>query len=229
MIPTMHPDADLAAAHAPILRFGRAEPFLPSRVGYSVLRSRGDSAVDPRRRSGEGTPLEFDLPGVEAIIEYGIWWDWEIQHLYELEAAWVYVGDERVLRVEASWHGRFHEMQVEGKPPLRDRRPVLYSQPGKHAFAPEPGWFEPREAYIEPCRDTAGSMGLLVTSLFEGRIVKSPQDDARVSAYLRSRAFTPTFIFDREFSVEPAHLCPWPELKEWIPGRIAAILEASEW
>ena len=106
--------------------------------------TRSCAAPATRRLTLDGDPgkarrWQFDLPGLEAIIEYGIWWDWEIQHLYELEAAWVYVGDGSVLRVEASWHGRFHEMLIEGKPPLRGQRPVLYSQPGKHAFAPEAG------------------------------------------------------------------------------------------
>src|SRR5207249_1980618 len=99
-------------------------------------------------------------------------------------------------------------------------------QPGKHAFAPEPSWFEPREEYVEPCRDSPGSMGVLVTALFDGRLAKTAGDDARAAAYLRSRAFTPSFRFDRQFAVGPELLCPWPELEEWIPGRVTAIMEA---
>src|SRR5262245_37989710 len=82
-------DFELAARHAPILFFDHEEPFRPSRVGYSVLREPADSPVDPRRRLDGPTPLRFDLSGLEAVIEYGIWWDWDIQHLYELEAVWV--------------------------------------------------------------------------------------------------------------------------------------------
>src|ERR1041385_4215375 len=144
-------DFELAAYHAPLLFFDHEEPFLPSRVGYSVLREPAAARVDPRRTLDGPAPLRFDLPGLEAVIEYGIWWDWDIQHLYELEAAWVYLGRGDVLRVEASWHGRFHEMLREGNPSLRGSRPILFSQPGKHAFAPEPSWFTPHEKYIEPC------------------------------------------------------------------------------
>jgi hypothetical protein len=219
-------DCELAAHHAPILFFDREEPFLPSRVGYSVLRKPADSPVDPRRRRDGPAPLRFDLSGLEGVIEYGIWWDWDIQHLYELEAAWVYLGKGGVLRVEASWHGRFHEMLRDGKPALRGDQPVLFSQPGKHALAPEPSWFAPREEYIEPCRDTPGTMGVLVTPLFEGRLVKQAGDDARAAAYLQSRAFTPAFHFDREFAVGPEQLCPWTELEAWIPERVTAIMEA---
>ena len=218
-------DAQLAARHAPILLFDRHEPFLPSRVGYSVLQAPADSPVDPRRQLNGPHPLRFDLPGFEAVIEYGIWWDWDIQHLYELEAAWVYLAGGAVARVEASWHGRFHEMIVDGRLPLRGTRPVLYSQPGKHALASEPSRFTPSEEFIEPCRDTPGSMGVLVTSLFEDQLVKSLADDARAATYLRSHAFIPSFVFDQQFEVEPEHLCPWTELEQWIPGRVRRIME----
>jgi hypothetical protein len=219
-------DTLLATKHAPVLLFDRDEPFLPTRVGFSVLRTPCDSLVDPRRQLRGPSPLRFDLPGLEAVIEYGIWWDWDIQHLYELEAAWVYLAAGAVARVEASWHGRFHEMLVGGCPPLRGSHPVLYSQPGKHALAPEPLWFNPPEEFIEPCRDTPGSMGVLVTSLYEEKLVKTSEDDEWAAAYLRSRAFTPRFVFDREFAIGPEHLCPWAELDGWIPGRVRRIMEA---
>jgi hypothetical protein len=36
-------------------------------------------------------------------IEYAIWWDWDIGHLYELEHVWVYLdADRQVIRGEAS-------------------------------------------------------------------------------------------------------------------------------
>lgn len=214
-------DFQLAVAHAPILRFDLAEPFLPSRVGFNVFRAAADSGVDYRRTLDGPSPLRFDAPGVAAVVEYGVWWDWEIQHLYELEAAWVYL-DARggALHVEASWHGQFHEMRVDGQPPLRDGRPVLYSQPGKHAFAPSPDWFTPHEHYTEPCLRRPGVMGLHVTPLFQGLIQKQPGDDERVLRHLQTLAFTPTFHFDQEFPITGEHLCPWPELKAWIPGRV---------
>ena len=216
-------DFQLAAAYAPILRFDRAEPFLPSRVGFNVFRAPADSEVDYRRKVDSPSPLRLDAPGVVAV-EYGIWWDWDIQHLYELEAAWVYLdGQGAVLRVEASWHGQFHAMRVGGQPPLQDGRPVLYAQPGKHAFAPSPEWFTPHEHYTEPCLRRPGVMGLHITPLFQGLIEKQPGDDERVLRHLQTLAFTPTFLFDQEFLITREHLCPWPELKAWIPGRVAEL------
>jgi putative hydrolase of the HAD superfamily len=207
--------------HAPLLLFDRKEPFLPSRVGYAVHHGAADSCADWRRTRDGDSPLATHLSGFTTVIEYGIWWDWDIQHLYELEAAWVYLDrDDQVLRVEASWHGGYHDMAVDGAPRLRDEHPVLYSQPGKHAFAPGPEWFEPNEKFTLPCRDRAGAMGLHITPLFEGRIAKTPEDDARVLRHLQRFAFTPSFVFDRELLIGLEQLCPWEELAAWIPVRV---------
>ena len=69
-------------------------------------------------------------------------------------------------------------------------------------------------------------MGVLVTEMFHGRLTRNAEDGARAATYLQSRAFTPSFHFDLEFAVGPAHLCPWTELEAWIPGRVTAIMEA---
>ena len=76
-----HPltDADraLAATLAPVICFAANEPFLPSKVGITVL-------VEPRQSPSAELATTFG-PGVARVIEYAIWWDWDIQHLYELE------------------------------------------------------------------------------------------------------------------------------------------------
>ncbi|WP_449394865.1 hypothetical protein [Devosia riboflavina] len=71
-------DIELARRLAPVIRFGDNEPFLPSRVGISVLTA-------PGRSPSATLDITFE-PGVAKVVEYAIWWDWDIQHLYELEA-----------------------------------------------------------------------------------------------------------------------------------------------
>lgn len=121
-------DAALAARYAPILRFDEREPFLPVAVGYQVARAESDSPSFPRRfdRLYPGSPFA-------RVIEYAIWWDWDIQHLYELEHVWV-TGDaaDQARLVEGSWHGGYLPL---GPVAQRNGRPVVYSQPGKHALA----------------------------------------------------------------------------------------------
>jgi hypothetical protein len=79
----------LAARYAPILQFDAREPFLPLVVGYTVFRAGAPSPSFPRT-------VELTKNGrldTALAIEYAIWWDWDIGHLYELEHVWVYLDD----------------------------------------------------------------------------------------------------------------------------------------
>src|SRR5262249_22202428 len=101
----------LAARYAPILRFDANEPFLPLAAGYTIFRADGLSP-STTRQIALATP---DRPDATLAIEYAIWWDWDIGHLYELEHVWVYLDDQgRVVGCEASWHGRHHSMAQAG-------------------------------------------------------------------------------------------------------------------
>jgi len=218
-------DRDLAFRHFPVIAFDRMEPFLPSRVGYSIFRSPSDSRADYKRKLSTSSAIAFGLAGLDCVIEYGIWWDWDIEHLYELEAVWIYLGGSgEYIRVEASWHGRYNAMLAEGKIPIRDGRPLLFSQPGKHAFAASPEAFKPEEEYAAPCSSEAGSTGLLVTPLFEGRIAKNPDRDRLAQEYLKAKAFIPSFEFVKEWRMPREGFLPWDTLEEWIPVRIEEIL-----
>ncbi len=217
-------DRDSAFHHFPVILFDRIEPFLPSRVGYIVFDGPSDSRVDWKRKLGKNQAISFDLENLESVIEYGIWWDWDIEHLYELEAVWVYIdGKGDYLRVEASWHGDYNKMEICGRTPMRDGRPLLYSQPGKHALAPSPSWFN-RKDTITSCSKNAGSGGVHVTSLFEGRIGKTTEFDRLASEYLKSKAFIPSFNFSKEWRMPREAFVPWEELEVWIPRRVREVL-----
>ena len=211
----------LARRYAPLIRFDAAEPFLPQAVGYSVFRQDSPSPSFPRSLEASD--------GIDAVIEYAIWWDWDIQHLYELEHVWVYVGaDGRVARVDASWHGDWHEMLDEsGQPPLLNERPLLYSEPGKHAFAPSPKrLIERRERTIAGCGVNAGRMGVHVTPLFRGIIgERKPLHNRLVHTWLERRSFAPSYDFAREFDLRLVCFAPWSQLFAWIPQRVKRLTE----
>ena len=209
-------DHALALRHAPLIQFDLKEPFLPSVVGYTVFRDSAKSSSFPR---------DIQLcDSAVAVIEYAIWWDWDIQHLYELEHLWVHVaagGD--VLYVEASWHGGFNQMRDEdSRLPLRDGRPVVYSEPGKHAFAPSPEWLRQRRAKtLASCGIHAGKMGVHVTPLFDGIInQRKPLQNCLVHTWLERRQFEPTFDFSQQYDLRQAEFVPWRNLLEWIPARV---------
>ena len=210
-------DKALAARYAPIINFDAEEPFLPSAVGYTIFREDAPSPSFPR-------DIKLGKHQAAFAIEYAIWWDWDIQHLYELEHAWVYVNQAgNVVHAEASWHGGYHAMEVEGQPPLTEQRLTLYSESGKHAFAPSQTWLEKRaEVTGSACTRLAGKAGVLVTDLFKGLIrAKSPQADRLVHTYLERHSFVPTFNYTQIFAIPADILIPWLALFAWIPERVS--------
>ncbi len=219
--PQISANLELARRYAPIIRFDEREPFLPSAVGYTVFRKTAPSPSFPRDVSvGEG---------IAFAIEYAIWWDWDIQHLYELEHIWVYVdGDGTLAKAEASWHGRFHRMMDEfGRLPQQDGRLVLCSEPGKHAFAPSSLWLLQRKAKtLASCGARAGRMGVHVTPLFVDVIRDDrPLNNRLVHTWLERHRFEPSFVFSREFDLRSIAFVPWQSLNQWIPPRVADLLE----
>ena len=215
-------DQALARAFAPQIRFDAREPFLPSVAGYTVFRENAPSPSFPR-----DIRLDDDIA---FAVEYAIWWDWDIQHLYELEHIWVYVDrDGELAAAEASWHGRFHPMlDAEARPPMQDERLLLFSEPGKHAFAPTPQWLlERRERTVSSCGGRAGEMGVHITPLFEGIIdERKPLQNRLVHTWLERFQFEPSYEFSCVFDLRRAVLVPWPNLFGWIPGRLKACLAA---
>ena len=209
-------DYELAVRHAPQIRFDQWEPFLPSVAGYTVFRGNGKSPSFPR---------ELILPeGATCAIEYAVWWDWDIQHLYELEHIWVYLdADEQVMRADASWHGGQNLMvDDDGKVPLQEGRVILYSEPGKHAFAPVESWLRKREETTRRgCSIHSGKGGVLVTDLFKGIIRdRNPLNNQLTWTYLERQQFVPSYDFSNLFRLDQAVLVPWSNLFEWIPRRV---------
>ena len=209
-------DHELALCHAPIIRFDADEPFFPSVVGYSVFHENAPSQSFPRQvRLGQG---------IEYAIEYAIWWDWDIQHLYELEHIWVYIGeDDELLAADASWHGDYHVMLDADNPlPLDNDRLALVSEPGKHAFASSPeDLLQRRAKTIRSCGIHAGRMGVHVTPLFAGIIKgRKPLANRLVHGYLESQRFLPSFEFSVRFDLRDCIFLPWRHLHAWIPRRV---------
>jgi hypothetical protein len=215
---------DFAVRYAPILLADEREPFQPVVVGYTVFEREGVSPSFLPARN-----VELTTPGYAAAraIEYAIWWDWDIDHLYELEHVWSFVGsDGAVVAVEASWHGMYGQVDVDGKPVLEGTHPVLLAQPGKHAMAASAEPFEEvREWGEREAGPEAGKDGLLNHELFGQAFAKTPENDARVVAFLKKRAFTPSWKFSKRFEITREMLVPWSALREWIPQRIAWWIE----
>jgi glycerophosphoryl diester phosphodiesterase len=216
----------LAARYAPVLRSDAREPFLPLAAGYTIFRRSGPSPSFSRGRQVELTPT--DQPPASLAIEYAIWWDWDIGHLYELEHVWVFVDAEgRVVRGEASWHGGYHDMYYDGKLALEDDHLVVYSEPGKHAFAPTPAWFKERRERFKRSETSAlaGASGLLLAPYIADVVQATPLKNRLVHTYLSQHAFEPSWDFSQVFHFAPEMLVPWPALRAWMGARVNGCLD----
>jgi glycerophosphoryl diester phosphodiesterase len=210
----------LAARYAPILRFDANEPFLPLAAGYTIFYADGRSP-SMQRQIALAAP---DRPPAALAIEYAIWWDWDIGHLYELEHVWVYLDLQgRVVGCEASWHGRYNNMAQPGGIAIDGEHVIVYSEPGKHAFAADAAGFAERRRpqRRNDARELAGLGGVLAQAMYGGRIARTPLSDTLVRTYLARQAFDPTWEFSRAFAFEARQLVPWPALFDWIPRRVA--------
>lgn len=213
-------DFALADRHKPVLCYDANEPAPALVLGYSVYR------VAERSLSSK---FQISPPAGGAVVEYAIWHDWDIQHLYDLEHVWVHVdasGD--VVRVEGTMHGlRVCSDTGNGLPEMRGTRPVLYSEPGKHAIWAQarPMPFIAGEMICTCCGSEAGAEGIHLGNSFaeSGAFGASPSDIRLARLALRRAAFKPSFEFSPDTDAE---LVPYTSLAAWIPVRMKALIAA---
>lgn len=215
-------DKGLALKYAPILHFDLAETIPLRKAGYTVFREESRSDSFPKRT------VKPDFCGL--VIEYALFWDYDIQHMYDLEHIWVWVAPNgRVTKAEASFHGKYltlwePEMSFARSP--EGPHVHAYCQPGKHAFLPDGELFRLIPGWRESCNMTSGGE-VLVGGPFAGTYQPSDEDGLRCAAFIREHlAFTPTLIFDKGTRLPADMLCSWDELKAWIPARIKALCAA---
>lgn len=87
----------IAKKYAPKIVMDNNEPFLPVLVGYTIT---------DKPKLSPSFKRELIPPAGGIIIEYAIYWDWDIGHHYDLEHLWVHVSREgKVECFEGSAHG----------------------------------------------------------------------------------------------------------------------------
>ncbi|MDQ0061234.1 hypothetical protein [Paenibacillus harenae] len=213
-------DMKRLTAYAPRIYFDKEEPFYPVRVGVSVLH-RGERSASFRRQ------MDWQNEAIDYAIEFAIYWDYDIQHLYELEHVWVHVGkDGSVLDAEASFHGKYLKALLPDRSNLEGRTVSLYSQPGKHAFSPLPILFQLLPNALSATDRDAGLDGLTLPNWYKARGRYDEETNALVRAYQQAHhRFTPSFQFvPYELAGREPLFVPWAELYEEIPERIEAEL-----
>lgn len=203
----------------PVFWIDEKEPFAPAALGYTVFTQDSRSDSFPKRY------VRADWTRTKFVIEYALWFDYDIGHLYDLEHIWIYCDQEgRIQKAEGSFHGKYLNLVNldTGEPPLDETgRLTVYLQPGKHAVVPDlrvirliPGW-------KECCSQGAGQDGFLIPEMFREFFPKSEEElQEKVRRHIRRTwAFEPSFQFVR-LSTDTALLMPWQALKKSIPERV---------
>ncbi len=198
----------------------RLDPFPIRYLGCTVFTEKQPSLSFPKWAPDPAAC------GARAIIEYAIYYDYDIQHMYDLEHIWVAIGDGgEVVDCWCSFHGM--RLRAAGLPCFRleGSHPVLYAQPGKHAFLPDPGLLPLHPQFYDACGALAGG-GLLIPDMFRDVLTTTPQLDARIRSHIRSHyAFTPSLDYVPE-PLAPEQLISWQQLRQRIPVLVRQALQA---
>lgn len=212
-------ERELAIKYAPHLYFDKNEPFTIDQIGYTVI-------VQSQRSPSFNRDIPVDKSKVDFVIEYALYYDFDIQHMYDLEHFWVYVDyNGRVCDGEASAHGSYMNcFRYAGRVEDETHIPV-YVQPGKHALMPDGQMFKLFGDYDVVCGKRAGIAGLLVNDLFRGRLIEDMYIDYEICKYIREH-----FSFQASLEFHPVSygediLVTWDELYEIIPKRINKLLK----
>lgn len=200
--------------YLPVLYFDKKEPFFPIAVGYTLFRERGISrstgrTIDPARRNAA------------LCMEYAYYYDYDIQHLYDLEHIWIYTdGQGAVCGCECSFHGMYLNAMLPGMDLTKGTDRVhMYVQPGKHAFLPDPRLFPLFLDYDLCCGSLAGKDGILTPSVIPGMPAHSGREDEKMVSYIQKKyAFVPSEEYEEYTGEFP--LMTWEEAASIIPERL---------
>ncbi|GAB6930361.1 hypothetical protein JCM10914A_43440 [Paenibacillus sp. JCM 10914] len=203
---------------APILYIDRLEPFLPVRVGLTIMAEPGPSPSFDR-------VIDFEPEQVALVIEYAIYWDYDIQHIYDLEHVWIYLNHRgEIANCEASFHGQYHDGLLRDRSNLtEDGRVKLFVQPGKHAMSPLEENLRLLPNAVSCCQEEAGKDGVLENEMFRGQFKFGEQVDQLAEAHLRTFCFRPSFDYV-PYTWADDTFVPWEELRSEIPARLKALL-----
>ena len=165
----------------------------------------------------------------DVTIEYALWADVEIGHVYELEHVWVHLakiaGDWRLSSVSGSAHGDVIDVSAAGV--NAEGRPLVFSEPGKHGMSGSHEKYEcTRELLNVLCGAAAGTMGVHIPADAAPDVaVPSAGDHRRAWNLLREHRFTPNWDSGLEVPVSGlTRWRSWQELRDARPGRVRNVL-----
>jgi hypothetical protein len=209
---------EAALRAAPALYLDKLEPFLPIRVGITIFENSAQSHSVNRM-------IHVNREKVQFVVEYAIYWDYDIEHLYDLEHVWVYIGHQgEIVSSEASFHGHYFLSLLSDRSNITaDNRVKLFVQPGKHALMPLEEVFRLLPNVEICCNEEAGNGGLLEPEMFKGQFKLGADDDKLSETHLRTFSFQPSFEYV-PYEWGSDIFVGWEELRAEIPVRLKKLL-----
>ncbi|MES0868501.1 HAD family hydrolase [Pseudovibrio sp. SCP19] len=207
----------LARKFAPVLRLDRSEPWRPTAIGFTVFAEAGKSPSS-----------KFEIaPKADRVIEYAIFWDYDIQHLYDLEHVWVHLNaEDQVISVEASQHGKRVEMKNGDALPLENGRVTLWAEPGKHAHFASRDTMKEREAHTRyECSLGAGLHGVHMGNPFSQEFGEvTPYEHRLARLQMQRLVLEPSYGETLRWDCAEGDLLPWARVESWIPERVKHLI-----
>ena len=199
--------------YTPYIYFDENEPFFPELIGYTLFEETKKSPSFNRM-------IEVGKDGIKYAIEYAIYWNYDITHLYDLEHYWVFVGEDgKVIDAQGSFHGKYMTVLMKDRSNIIEGTHVkIYSQPGKHAFAAFPLFFDYVPGVERSTYEDVGSDGLTVTEIIaRGRYETTPRLNQLIQKYMQRYKFRPSHQYTKQYHITGAQLVEWEELDRKIP------------
>ena len=212
---------ELLKKYLPYIYFDKKEPFYPRSVGCTIFTETAKSQSFNRI-------IEVNS-GTSFVVEYAIYWNFDIGHLYELEHIWVYVDEAgKIVNVEASFHGMYFRNLLHDRSNIEDEtHVVLYSQPGKHALMPRAENFYLLPDLFKVTDELVGIDGLSLPEMFVGKYETNEGINLMVRDYMKKFKFKPTMEFEK-YVIGEELLTTWDDLYDNIPKYIKEVLAEIE-
>ena len=215
-------DLELALRYMPILHFDALEPVALHTTAYTVFHTGAPSVSFPGRK----------IPALEGgcTIEYAFFYLYDIDHMYDLEHAWIMLDAQGEIRdAQGSFHGKYLNLlvpEMAGYLPPENGHVHVIVQPRKHAMQATPCMTMLCPGWKQCCEEAGGPV--LIGNPFSARFsptgkdlfVPTAQDDANSIRFLHEElSFVPSMDFSH--TVKPQEVMTWQELYDLIPGWIA--------
>jgi hypothetical protein len=165
------------------------------------------------------------------VLEYAVYYDSDIQHIYDLEHIWVYLNPiNQPIAVKATRHGMFvTQYATPEKIAFKGSHPIVYADPGKHALHTKPKTMRKNILKAVNTR-MAGTQGVYPIHFFTNEQWQriQPHYPGRKKCFIYFQevvAHEPKFKFSKFRIFQRPDLMAWDDLKEKIEGYLIDFLK----